>query len=221
MPKGDKPPSYKSYIRGRSYQGPKSPIAKSTRVDMRWVEDVSMDAPVGSRSFFVVRANSIFQPNFTTGGTHQPYGHDQWAAFYEHYVVESSLCTAQFTPEGSTAATGSAIVGIGLRASTLLATNNNTFRETPNTAYRGMNALGSQGPVVVRKAFSARQFFSTADPQNDPEQRTHFGVNPTEEAFFHIAVLPADISNDLNPIDMQVTVTYHCILSEPKLLPGS
>lgn len=40
-------------------------------------------------SFHIFRSNSLYDPNQTAGG-HQPMGYDQWAAFYDQYIVHKA-----------------------------------------------------------------------------------------------------------------------------------
>jgi len=61
------------------------PLAMRQIVKLRYAEDVNISAGIALGSYDF-RANSIFDPNLTGIG-HQPLGHDQWAVFYDHYVV--------------------------------------------------------------------------------------------------------------------------------------
>ncbi len=214
------PKHYRSYP-GRTNQGDKAPIAKATTLNMRFVTDVVINPAVGVALAHVFRANSINQPDFTAASAHQPYGHDQWAVFYNNYVVFRSLCTAQFTTV-STGTAGHGIVGIGLRDLSTTDLNPDTIRETPNSAYRGLGATnGANNIAIVRKSFEAKHFFSTPNPQDDDNQRTVFGLNPLKDAFFHVFAMDTDPAGNLDPVNVQVTITYSCVLSEPKSFAGS
>jgi hypothetical protein len=61
----------------------------SVRVLLRYTEIINPTTAAGGLYWYVYRGNSCFDPNFTGTGA-QPNGFDQWAFFYNSYVVLSS-----------------------------------------------------------------------------------------------------------------------------------
>lgn len=56
----------------------------------------------GGPVFLVYRGNSIFDPEFATGGL-QPPGFDQWMDFYQRFIVHASKIKVGFTTAGTDA----------------------------------------------------------------------------------------------------------------------
>lgn len=193
-------------------------------VKLRYVTSQSMDAPINSTAVHTFRANSLYDPDYTILG-HQPMGFDQWAAFYNKYVVVSCKITCTFThnPTGTTGG-GQALVGIQLaKRSTMGTTDTNFIIEDGNTVYKSMsNKLYTDTPTTVSKTYSTKNFFNV---KNVTDNWTHLGAttisNPTDAAYLHVWCGNAESSIDPFSLTALCVVEYTAIFGEPNSLPAS
>ena len=74
----------RSRSKGRS--GFLSTFPKSMAVEMVYCDEITVPSKDAGTAPFKFRLNSIFDPDFTSGG-HQPRGRDQYAAIYSKYCV--------------------------------------------------------------------------------------------------------------------------------------
>jgi len=196
------------------------PVPDSKVVKLRYVDFVTLNASDIASSPWVFRANSIVDPDYTGIG-HQPMGFDQWAVFYDHYIVLGSRCTAQFRANDSTA-TGFSYVGITLSdriAGT--ATSPSEAMERNNVSYKLLTGIAANGVVTCRKNFSAKRFFGLT---NVSDNRGILGANtvsnPTEDAYFIINQYPTG-GYDPTSIVVKVQIDYIVKFTERKFIPQS
>lgn len=192
-------------------------------VKMRYCDKVSVDAAAsGDVAHYYFRSNSIFDPDYTGTG-HQPFGHDQWALLYNHYVVLGAKITVKFTNTAN--GVGDAlIVGIMNRSHYDTSTTNLTqITEQNKVRYRTMTPWTGSSRSMTCK-FSTKKFFNVVNVKDNLARLgATFGANPTELAYFDIFCGSADASNLDNPaaVNLFVIVDYIVALSEPKNLAQS
>lgn len=203
---------------GRTTQLSRNPISKSQVVHMRYVEYFTLDPTVANSVAFIFRANGCFDPNVAIGG-HQPYGFDQWMGFYNHFTVLGSKITCRFMPGSSASITNDCIVGVQLKASAVVDTTNlATVLEQGSTGWRylGVNSTST----VVSKGYAPRSFFGVKDI-TDSVYRGDATGDPVEQAYFHCIAMANDVSSNPGPIEVQATIQYTVLLTEPRPLSGS
>lgn len=189
---------------------------KSKLVKLRYNETVSVNPGVASVTAYSFRANSIFDPN-QSGTGHQPMGHDQWAAIYNHYIVLGSKIRCTFTPVNS--GTGQAAFGIRLDddgSSSSLSVSD--YIEQGDSVYRVQpDNYTVSHPISLTKTFSTKKWFAIKDVMdNQTRLGAAIGSNPSEIASYVLWVGPADGSTDLGAWLLTVTIEYIVRFSEPK-----
>lgn len=206
----------KAAMPGREMPG--FPITKI--VKMRYVDTIRMDPAAGASATHRFRANSINDPDITGAG-HQPLGHDQWAAFYNHYVVLGSKITCKFIAE-STSQTSSLCA---------LYTSDDEF--TPNTAIvtieqglakwrSGVLSTDGQSSMRVVNTYSAKKFFNLTDVKDNVTRvGAYFENNPSDGAVYTLQYAALNLLSDLAAIQVLVTIEYTVSVSEPKSLAQS
>lgn len=198
-------------VKGLSIQ--RNPLAsRSQLVRMKYAEHVSINPVAGFAGVYTFRANSINDPNFTAAG-HQPMSHDEWANFYDHYVVVGSKI--KVTSLALSAGNGK-LLGIHLSTETSASTNIIALLERGNTSLRLMNSGGYRLPTTT-KGFSPKRHFGIKDiADNKHDVGANFGTNPTEAAYFHVLYADTDATTDLASADFLVEIEYTVMLSERK-----
>lgn len=193
-------------------------IPDRTLIKMRYVSDHVLNPVANDLATYKFSCNGMYDPDISgTGG--QPYGYDQWMAFYNHFTVLGSKISVGFASANSDLVTGSALVGIATRAnSTTLDPDSQLIREQPNTRWRYVRPLNSGQRTTVTSKFSARKFFGKpkGGVLSEYDLRGSTTSNPTEEAYWHIFAGGVIPSYDVGNITANVVITYVAMLTEPK-----
>jgi len=166
------------------------------------------------------RLNSIYDPNLTGTG-HQPLGHDQWALFYNRYLVYGCKFVVTFT---SISTTDQGEIAIQLRPNSLAPSNIETIREDPLTVYK--SCIGTEDAGQAIKV--ARGYGDVAKIRGIPKSRLKnesdyqaiFGNNPPIDPTLNIYMINQNV---LNTLDMRVRVdlVYYCRFYDRKQLTQS
>lgn len=178
----------------------------SQDVTMRFAYRVSLDSSVGgatvSKNF---RANGLYDP-YHTGIGHQPRGFDQCMALYDHYYVKKA--TIQVWVRNSSGSTSM----LTIRA-TDEAQNSTDYRDVAESAYGLVKQChpseGCYGTLTV----DVPEFLGK--PLKDDAMMGTSGLNPSEQAYFNVALSPIDGTNTING-DIFVVIIYEAALAEPK-----
>ncbi len=203
---------------------PNSQIAK-----LKYVQNFVLDAGAGTFALTSVRANSIFDPD-QTGVGHQPSNHDKLATIYDTYTVIGSQMRVNWVPLSSTVAEVPGVLIVHLSESgNDLATAHAAggianMLEQPRIKrtwrYVGIATVDDSNKPLI-KNFSARKFFGIKNFRGVHPYSADFGANPTEGAFYEVAIAsPDDIVNP-SSLTVRIEVTYICLLTEPKMTDAS
>ena len=190
-----------------------SPFPEKNLFKMRYCETVQINPGITTPAWHIFRANSIHDPN-QTGIGHQPYGHDQVAALYNHYVVLGSKITVTYITESTNSINGGVMCGIALKDDTNVEGNFDTIREAKFSKYRIVNFNKT---ATLKHWFSSKKFFSGFARD---KLRTAFGSNPAEEAYYQVYVVGTNAA-DPSPVNCIVTIDYIVMAEELKDLGTS
>ncbi len=193
-------------------------LPKAKKVTMRYCTSVNLNPSAGGRDAHVFRANGLFDPD-QSGIGHQPYGFDQWMAFYHHYTVTSSKITVTYLNTQVTDSPASrSICGIHLDTSaTAVTTNLDLLREQKDTRW---GFTGQQTDKVnVNTKFGSTVFFGR--PSTNSEFLGTAASNPEDEAYYHVWVAADASGQDPAVTTCIVTLDYDVTLREVKNLPLS
>lgn len=206
----------------KKYQNSGTLIADTTKVVMKYAEDinVTVDGTLGANYLF--RCNSIFDPN-QSGVGHQPLGRDQYSTFYQRYVVVGSKITVRFMAyeTGSDTNDSEHITNVGV--STINSTGDtiivpSEFMENNRTTY---GVICPQKPTrSITKMFSAKNFFGVKNVIDEEDLGADFETNPVNEALWQLKFWPT-ISGLSRVVSCNVMIQYICVLRERKNIGGS
>lgn len=203
----------------------RNPIAPSALVKMRYCTTVKLDAAANSSAQNLFRANSLWDPDYTNGGSnHQPIGFDQWMTFYDHFAVLGSKITVDFVSQATVNAPAN-VHGVFITVSDTSSpvTTLETIREQGNAAYGVLTGSAATGKLRLRKNFSTKRFFNRADVKDCSELRGSGSGDCSEVAFYVVGTETLDPSRIVNPdaIYASITIDYIALLTEPKQLAQS
>ena len=214
----------------------KAPLYKEVTVGMpakklvklRYVDHVSLAGPSSNIAVHYYSANGMYDPN-NTGTGHQPSNFDFWTGAYDNFTVLGSKCqvypvhttTSNVTPgvliatlsqDGSAISTAHASGGI------------DNILEQPRLRKSmrniGMANITPMKPLVLK--FSAKKFFGTNKLVGVGKYTGKMGsADPSEEAFFEIAIVSPDDANNPGSFKVRVVIDYIAMLTEPKITDSS
>lgn len=213
--------SYKPRISRKPANNGFAPLGYKQAVKLRYVETITVDPATGVVSDTVFSANGLYDPN-VSGTGHQPYGFDQLMAMYNHYTVVGSKATLRAINNQSLLPAYFALL-LRDSATSLTGSYTDVLMEQPGNRMKLTAPLGSQGPSIIRKTFSAKRFFSKNRGAivEDSNLRGDVANNPLEQAFYHAIVAPNLTTDNLGTQSYQMVIDFYAVFTEPKILPQS
>lgn len=203
------------------------------KVTLRYVEVISID-PAGSGvvASYAFRANSIYDPNYTSSG-HNPSGWNQIAPFYERCHVIRSKCRLEYTPTGTSTSVYAAKCALtcdpDLRNSTDYVSYTDFIEKARSKLITVGNYYnnGNYGvmPYYLYAYFNPRIICAQTDDEylaDTANSCTYTGDIPDEGNIAYFNIDLCDI-NGGNPDAMTFTVTidYTCVFSGRLTVPHS
>lgn len=180
----------------------------------------------------VLRANSIFDPEFAVGG-HQPLGHDQWKAFYTRYTVIATKISFFVTNFHDVPC----VFFVTASDDPAIPSTMQEVMEAPGFRYRLIKPSGvsysgdaATGPVNAHYPESVATMVVTMNPNktiNMPlpvsDNSALFDFDPSVEAFckFGIGVPISHVGFYSTRAYVSYVIEYVVVLSEPVELPPS
>ncbi len=197
-------------------------IPTSRTVRLRYVSEVNLNPISNSIAAYYFRANSLFDPDFTSTG-HQPMGFDQIALGYDHYTVTGSKITIRALKSTSVQSLP-AMYGCFLDNNTTL-----TYTQGDQVLEAKHNQRGSASwrvspgleegsvsgkPGAITLGFGAKKFFGVKD-LSSAQFRPLVTANPVDEAFFCLWAANID-GNDPASWAFMCEIDYVATFSERK-----
>jgi len=190
---------------------------RTKMIKLRYNEYVTINAAAGALASYAFRCNSIHDPN-STGGGHQPMGHDTWAEIYNTYVVVGSKLTANFTSGGAQLPQAMLAI-LQDDDATLTSTSTSEIIERGGSRFRIVPDSGSAvgKAITLSSKFSAKKYYEIANIKDNVSRLgAAFGANPAEMAYFLLVVGPPDQATDISTWGVNVTIDYLVLVSDPK-----
>lgn len=141
-------------------------------VNLRYGTQFTLDSTaIGTYGNYYFRANSCFDPDDSSVG-HQPRGFDQWAAFYDNYVVLGSKITVYANNtllQLETADTTHSKFNMSYLCVSLTEDKNTIVGDVPQMlesrlfSYKPLNTNQYNSAKIVKK-YSARKFLGLTKP---------------------------------------------------------
>jgi len=204
-----------------------SGFPQSKTVRLKYVDTgLTLDAFSSLSTSHIYRANSCFDPDYTSSG-HQPMGYDQWSAIYSKYVVLGARLKMIYTPALSTNVTP-AMFGITFSTDASPLSNyssldnileskltSQSVRTAGSTTANGSNVTQS-----VTKYFSAKKFFGSVYIGDGSSHSAETGSDPSQQAYFGCWAASID-GNNPGSLSFRVEIEYIVQFKEPRNLNGS
>lgn len=178
-------------------------IPDEKHVKLQYTTFVNLSGTPTARHLF--RGNSINDPD-QSGVGDQPVGHDQWANFYEKYMVKSSKIQVQILNNNTQAGPGNVLINL-----IPIDTNvSRSYDELSSSQYNKNRFIcpvssGSNG-VYMSHYIGTKKIMG--DSVLDDLYEAEFNNNPSEQWYW---LIQADTFDQLSSVNLalKVTVTYY------------
>lgn len=189
-------------------------IPATQRVLMRYSETFIVTSTTGVLGSYLFAANGLYDPNLSVSG-HQPYGFDQWMAFYKRATVLKSRIDLEVTCTGGGYAT---LCGVAFAASDPTSVLGGSA-EALIEGNRGTAGLCVDYAPV--RHFEAVYSLQAVDPDHDPAtQWNTTAANPTNTNVYFVHAQCADFTTTATALCSAV-IEYEVLLQEPVTLAKS
>lgn len=190
------------------------PAQRQTK--MVYAESLTLNGASGIAETYQWRLNSLFDPDYTSTG-HQPLGYDEWAKFFNHYVVKKVSWEIQVVGTTSNVPVLlSTLVSDDVTAPTsasLIAENGGDVRLA--NGYVGEQVVVFQGGLDIASYFRRDEKSLTSDS----ELRATVSSNPSETVFLNFtAVSPSSGSHTTSVF---IRLVFDAVFMEPSDLAAS
>lgn len=223
--KGRKPrkKTYSSRVRKSLYDNYNIPgITNGKIIKMDYVSaGIPLASTSGTQQIYTHSCNNIFDPN-VTGTGHQPYGHDEYATYYNQYQVLGAKivtsCRWSAPPTGSDVPhVCFSVMDSDTTAPTTLATKMERYAKSYKILKPDTNAV-----VTFTDYWSAKKWFKLKDVADQHQTIATFGGAPIKTAYHNLIVQPLDeststITSVISTVSLQLIVR----LLDPKPIIGS
>lgn len=195
--------------------GNKVGFPQNKKVRLVYCESLTFAGSLGAMSQHVFRLNSLFDPDFTATG-HQPLGFDQWAQFYNHYVVNGCEWEIQTIPSESIQPV---LTGAYVSDDSSIPSNATDLMElgaeiSLGNVYTG-DAVSTHGSIDIAEFFRRPR----GGLALDDNLKAAVTSNPFEQVYLNIvAQSPVGISHNTHVL---IRLVYDCMFMEPKDLAAS
>lgn len=168
---------------------------------------------------------NINDPVVAVGG-HQPMGHDEAMALYNHFCVVGAKITVKFSPTASGA--WPVICGVYVSDDTTVTTTNlSQLMEQGKSKYRQLNISDASNQAVVTMNYSTKKWYNVT---NVKDNLNRFGglfssssTFSNDDCYFCVYIGSPEYGGTFDPPEILTTVRieYVVLLSEPKELTQS
>jgi len=190
---------------------------------MRYVDVVQVNPGAGTPAYHTFRANSLFDPDYTSSG-HQPFGRDVWANIYNRYQVVKSTVTAQYMP------TVHPESRVGVPDYTPLYSGVAFIKQDDDNSISGTMSELVENNQITYKTFTSvagwskklRSTYTQRSMQAEQRHQTQalMGSNPDDQHYYHVGCSSLT-GGDMDPVNVLITITYFVKLFDRKDLPQS
>ena len=163
-----------------------------------------------------IQHNSIDDP-FTSLGTGQPLGYDQYKALYKKAIVLASRCFAEVHNNTSTAIMVG-ITAVPYNQGTTALTTYEHYMEAPNTKHRLLSPDVDRANMSMQMSTKKLlQIKNYKDNKTELEIDLNAETPPTNLSYWHLWSQPQDQITETTGTALQLTITmeYIVLLTDP------
>jgi len=188
--------------------GSSGPFPKQALTAHRGVVRFSIDATNDVPQIHQFYLNGMHDYDITTGGTQQPIGYDQMAAFYNNYCVLGTKINVKALGTSGTAA-AQVITGVTIHSNqSFTPTNPEIIIERGNCSYSTISSFnGGDAETTLTRKVSMKKWFGT-NPTVDDNKCAIAGTNPTDGIFATVWAAPLVPNADSQAVHYIATIDF-------------
>lgn len=200
---------YKTKSKGlRRYKKISQPVPDTMTTSLVYESNYATTiTSINNLSHYTYRLSSVFDPDYTAVG-HQPLGFDQWANFYERYVVKGAKVYITAKDTNNNADT---MIGLTATINEEISPSNQiqAVREQPNSKVMILGNKSTLAQTMVMK-YSPRKLFGYKDTADADYLIAEVDSNPEKNAFLHISLEELDPNPGTRngKIEVRVRIEY-------------
>lgn len=201
-------------FRARSYGVPRrAPVPTTMATKMRYAERLDLQSVGGVPKVHIFSANGLYDPDITATG-HQPRGFDNLVGvLWDHYTVIGAKITMRIA---NVSGSESILAGISLRDNSSAGTNPLGYLESDYTNHKILGSLsGDNSSTTIALKSNVPRFLGVSSPLSSENLRGDDSNNPTEQAYFHVWVVPTAGTATVDA-EVQISIEWMLVLTEPK-----
>jgi len=177
----------------------------------RYVQAGSLSASVGSLGIYQFRTNSLFDPDFTSGG-HQPYGFDQFKTYYGTYMVTSSRIAMECI-----SITSPTLAGVYMSTESSTGLTDAIYYSEPG---RGQSGIVS--PVFgASRTFEAEWSLKAIEGHDPADYSALITANPANSDFYTIFTQDSFTLGASPVLYWAIAITYDVTWRDPLTVASS
>lgn len=164
-----------------------------------------------SPAYNIFRLNSLYDPDYTGAGG-QPLARDQWANFYNRYLVYGVSYKVTFI---NTSTSEQVYCWVVPKNVTAVSTSAQVLFEKPYAKNRilGVESGKSIGTIKGYASAAKALGYTKQQYQSEKANSSEFNSNPASEGFLHVYSQAADETTSVT-VRIRVVLTYYVCLSE-------
>lgn len=216
-------------VKSISVMVPRTAFPAERMVKMRYSTTKGMGSTNLNAAAIAFRANSIYDPDYQILG-HNPLGYNQWAEFYDQWIVMASSINVRFFAGDNDGGQAAMRVGVFTSdtpesSSGISPSLTDTWIEQEKGNFKILPPSVNVKPVTVNAAFDTKKWFNLVNVRDNLGLYGQAFSNiapPTTEAYFNVwvgPVVPGGTSP--SPICVEYLLEYIVLLSEPRDLASS
>lgn len=196
-----------------------SGIPQRNFVKLRYAERITLTGSSASAfDTHVMSGNNTFDPNYSLGG-HQPMGYDEWGLFYYRIMCRGSKIVCRFSTTTSNA-DGNTTLFLMPSIDVLTTPNWERFAENQLGKSTVIGPYSGSGTKTMSMYKSTKFMFGDGNGLEQNEYGSLIGAAPPRLWQWLIGAETQNGAN-LDPVYVDVVITYYCELYDRKPLPQS
>jgi len=210
--------NYRKRYKNQSLKIPKRLIGKTKMVSLPFCNLIQLDPGAGTASQQIYRANSVFDPNYTSGAVghpnHQPRGRDEMFTLYNKATVMGHKITVTACNDGNA---GAVILALSYNQNYSAKLDILDIVEKDEVNYTVLGPKNAQPLKTINRNFSTTKFFDKKDlvDEEDFTETSTTGPALNSTAYCHLHCAALDYSTDSSAVSALVRIDYLVMFHDP------
>lgn len=193
-------------------------IPDKVNVVLRYVEKQSVTSSSTPYLNQIFRINSLYDPDYTSGG-HQPMYYDQYGAMYNYYRVKGATIKVQALNAGTL--TGVDVTLVPAMTYTAFTTTSKMLEQNTAAVSR-VSCINGTKPVFLKYNVNCAKHLgvSQATLEADDQYAANIGSNPEQPLYLHLHAEATNLVSDIS-VNYLWEIKFYCQFYGRKIMDQS